>query len=199
MWEATGRRLFTLPAKIDNGPLVFGEQNKEGVFDADLSPDGRLIAAGVESSGDLSVFEVDTGTRVYRAQVFRGLLYDIKFTPNGRTVLLLSSDTLVRELDAKTGKPVSPSLRHPSFARTMGVALDGTRVVTICNDSLVRVWDFRTGDVLFSTPVFGHSWPNRCWFSRDGMTIQIGSGEQYWRVRHRPTQGRRRSFRWRCG
>ena len=36
----------------------------------------ELVAAAVDSSGELSVFEVDTGTRLHRTRAFRGYVYD---------------------------------------------------------------------------------------------------------------------------
>jgi WD40 repeat protein len=183
VWEATGRRLFTLPARIESGPQMFGEVRFDGqVSLANLSPDGRVVAAAVDSSGELSVFEVDTGTRLHQTRAFRGYVHDVEFNPNGRTLIVASSDNLARELDTTTGKSAGPLLRHPSNPRSTGFSPDGQRVVTLTRDGGVCVWDLRTGDLLVNSAV-GADRLHRCWFSQDGTTVQYFSRGNYWRLR----------------
>jgi WD40 repeat protein len=184
VWDAeTGRRLFTLPARIDSGLTVFGSSQTEGeVQQVRISPDGRLMAAGVESSGELSVFDVGTEDRLYCTKAFRGYLHALDFGPSGRT-LWLSATLVVRELDVATGRPVGPPLRHPLAAGALGVAPKGGRVATVSAhpDSRLRVWDGRTGDLLASFPAQA-DWRRDCWFSRDGTTVQYFSWVQCWRL-----------------
>jgi WD40 repeat protein len=183
VWDAeTGRRLFTLPARIDSGRTVFGPAQTEGeVQQVSLSPDGRLMAAGVESSGELSVFDVGTEVRLYCTKAFRGYLYALAFGPDGRTLWLAATDGVVRELDVATGRPVGPPLRHSLRAGAPGVTPDGRRVATVSADGRLRVWDGRTGDLLASFPAQA-DWRRDCWFSRDGMTVQYFSWVQYRRL-----------------
>jgi WD40 repeat protein len=179
VWDAeTGRRLFTLPTRIDSGLTVFGPSQTEGeVQQVRISPDGRLVAAGVESSGELSVFNVGTRVRLHCTKAFRGYLYALAFGPDGRTLWLAASGGVVRELDVATGRPVGPPLRHPQTAGALGVAPKGGRVATVSADSRLRVWDGRTGDLLASFPAQA-DWRRDCWFSRDGTTVQYFSWVQ---------------------
>jgi WD40 repeat protein len=195
VWEARGRRLFTLPNKIESGLQIFGESNLDGVVaSARLSPDGRLIAVAVDSSGELSVFETDAGLRRFRARVYRGYVYQMEFDSAGHSLFAAASDTQARELDTATGKLVSPTLHHPALPRQMGISPDGRHMATISEDGRLRVWDVRAGDLLLNANVQ----PNlddfslitrgqrRCWFNHDGKTVQFFSKPNYVRL-HLPS------------
>jgi len=192
VWEASGRRLFTLPHKIESGQQIFGESNLDGLATgARLSPDGRLIAAAVDSSGELSIFETGTGLRRFRARVYRGYVYQMEFDSSGHSLFATASDNQARELDTATGKPISPSLHHPTFPRQMGISPDGRRMATVSEDGRLRVWDVGTGDLLLNANVraslddfnFIVRGQRRCWFSHDGKTVQYFSSPNYWRLR----------------
>jgi WD40 repeat protein len=194
VWEAGGRRLFTLPHKVESGPQIFGESNLDGVVTgARLSPDGRLIAAAVDSSGELLVFETDAGLRRFRTRVYRGYAYQIEFDSTGHSLFATASDNQARELDTATGKPVSPPLHHLIFPRQMGISPDGRRMATISDDGRLRVWDVRAGDLLLNAnvraklddfvPLTPERGQRRCWFSNDGKAVQYFSRPSYWRLR----------------
>jgi WD40 repeat protein len=164
VWEVeTGREMFRLP---------------KAVSVTALSPDGRFLAVG--AGGELSVYEVDGGHRLFRTRANQGLYYLVEFSPDSRSVLLVSSDTLVRVWDARTGQPLSPPLRHPIFPVCGSFSPDGKRVVTTDRDGVLRVWDVRTGDILLAAETGANS---RCWFSRDGLAVQFAAGGTLKRIR----------------
>src|SRR5262249_4683097 len=90
VWDVDARaRLFTLPARIESGPQVFGDRDVNNqVRNAALSPDGTLLAAAVESSGEVSVFDLGTSRRLHRTKGFRGFLSVLGFHPSGRTLIV---------------------------------------------------------------------------------------------------------------
>ncbi len=186
VWEETGRRLFTLPSKIESNLDVHNDEKSKGrVTRARLSPDGHLVAAIVGSSGELSVFKVDTGKRVFRQLVLSGVPRGLEFSPTGKVVLTASSDHLVRQFDTATGKPAGPALRQPREAAQIAVGPKGQRVLTVAYGGGVLVWDRQTGDLLARVQVQAER-GRKCWFSRDGKTIQYFSKGQFWRL-HLPT------------
>lgn len=183
VWEAGGRRLFTLPSLIESGARVFGEHSDEGrVSESAFSPDGRIVVAVVHSSGEMSAFDVDTGRRLYRTQVCRGHPSKPVFHPEGRSVVLGASDDIAREFDVFTGAPLGPPMRHPTWPGSVAINMERGKVATIGAGGRLRVWDARTGDVLVMAPEQA-AVGTVCWFSRDGATVQFMQGKNWKRYR----------------
>ena len=131
------REIFILPSRIESARKVFSAGPDGLVNENVFTPDGRLIIAGVESSGELSAFDVTTGHRLYREPTFRGYLYDLTMGPAGRTVLMIGSDLAARELHLSTGKPAGPPLHHPSLPKVMlAPSPDGRRLATFTVDRM---------------------------------------------------------------
>ncbi|MES2924457.1 MAG: protein kinase [Verrucomicrobiota bacterium] len=178
VWDAAGRRLFTLPSRIDSSPRIFGvKQDDSVVADATLSPDGRIIVATVRSSGEMSTFDVDTGKRLCRAQVCRGYVFKPVIHPDGRSAVIGASDNIAREFDVFTAAPFGPALRHPLRPEGSAIDLDHRKIATVAGRGL-RIWDAKTGDVLVIVAIRAAIRAG-CWFSRDGTTVQFMEGKAW--------------------
>jgi WD40 repeat protein len=174
VWDVVaGRRVFG-PARHPNpGPIIFqGPQFDGWVRGAALSPDGRRLAVGIESSVTLTVWDVDTGRIMHHQRRFRGYLASLVFSSDGRRVLVSSSDNTARVYDTETGAPVGPLVRQPGNARGTDVDPGGRRLAVYdAPADAVRVWDAERGERLL-TLRFGNRWQmNLIWFSRDGQWI----------------------------
>jgi WD40 repeat protein len=179
VWDlTTGRRVFG-PARHPNpGPVVFASPNYFGhVSDATLSPDGRRLAVAIETTGTLTVWDVESGRIVHHGRLFRGFLSYMHFSSDGRRILLFSTDTLAQMLDAETGKRLAPPVRQSNESPTVGASLDGRRLVVydVDGDSL-RVLDVERGERILSLP-YGDRGPAALWFDADGSSIIAMSGD----------------------
>jgi WD40 repeat protein/tRNA A-37 threonylcarbamoyl transferase component Bud32 len=177
VWDVDrGRPLLGPLRRWDTGRQRFGDRGLDGqITQAALSPDGTRLALGSDATGVLGVWDVDAGRELVRTQGYRGVLYQIEFSADGRRFLTNGSDTVARLWDAATAAPAGPPLRHPRFCRKADLAPDGWRVVTVDSASVIRLWDGRTGNLLgrLSLPLTD----NRLWFSRDGRRLVLNAGK----------------------
>src|SRR4029077_9097506 len=80
----------------------------------------------------------------------------VAWSPDGKTVLTGSDDTIARFWDADTGKELGVRLAgHLSFIKSVAWSPDGNTVATGSWDKTVRLWDvrrLREGKVTLRTP-----------------------------------------------
>ncbi|MDX1966255.1 MAG: WD40 repeat domain-containing protein, partial [Planctomycetaceae bacterium] len=186
VWSVKSRAiLFQLPNRIDCGPQIFRDESVDGnVNDAVLSPDGTMVVAGVESSGELIAFEAATGRRLGQGVAFRGFLFGLTLTADSRGAIPLGSDLTSREFELPGIKPLGPVLRQPDWPkRFLAVSRSGRQLATMTrSDPRLRIWDLKTGDVLTSiSPGFPVDPPG--WFNSDATAIQFQSNGAYRRLR----------------
>jgi WD40 repeat protein len=175
VWRSSGERLFTLPSKIESSQRVFGLIHDDGsVFQSRMSPDGRFLVAGVESDGEITTVDLDTGKRLYHRPAFRGHLYALEIDPASKSFAIATSDGISRSFDILTGEPTGPALRHTSTPESLASNFSESKLVTIAYDRRLRLWDRTTGDLLAIAPGNAND-KAECWFNRDGTTIQYAS------------------------
>ena len=105
----------------------------------------------------------------------------VAFSPDGKTVLTVSSDRTARLWDASTGSPVGQPLRHKGRTLYGTFAPDGQTVLTTSRDGEARLWDARTGALMHE--LSGHEGEvSHGVFSRDGKTIVTVGDDQKIRV-----------------
>jgi WD40 repeat protein len=128
------------------------------------SPDGARIAA-MGSTGDLEVFEVESGEMLMDAdQDLSQIGYsDVDFDPEGERVVVPRDQGAVQVLDAETGDELL-ALEHGETVSDVGFSPDGSRIVTAANlervygddgtlaedyvSASVRIWDAESGEVI---------------------------------------------------
>jgi WD40 repeat protein len=126
------------------------------------------------------VTDVEAGSRVHVPMAAVSIMQSLELSPDGKYLVIASSDTTARAWESATGKPAGPLLHHPRFARYAGFSRDGRQVVTVDAAVNVRVWDGRTGDLLVP-PLPGQAPggprfdPRNVWFSQDGRRVVLRS------------------------
>ncbi len=171
VWElTTGRRLFGPTGHPDPGPVLFGEPGLAGhVTTAVLSPDGLQIAVAMDTSGTLTVWDVETGKVLHHNRRYRGFVAGLEFSGDGHRILLYSTDTIVRTYDAATGNPLGPAVRQSTSIRgpsPVGVSPDGGKMVM--HDQIphaLRVIDVDRGERLLTLPIDKEKAPSILWFN----------------------------------
>jgi WD40 repeat protein/serine/threonine protein kinase len=177
VWDLLGGRQVFGPARhADPGPIIFQGPGRAGeVSAAALSPDGRRLAVGIQTSGTLTVWDVETGQILHHRRRFRGTFRTLVFTADGRRIVACMSDTLARVFDAETGEPAGPLVRAAnSLLWRSDFSLRGHRLAGFDSaDKAIRVWDTEHGERLLTLPIGGPSPPSALWFTQDGRSIIV--------------------------
>ena len=135
VWEfATGRQLMLLPSPLGD------------LFDCELSPDGKWIAAasweGLARNYDVAT-GLPTGDAMRHA---RGVGRSI-FSPDGKKFATTSWDNTARLWNPHNGSPASPWLHHAGYVAVAAFSPDSKWLLTGGQDESVRVWDLEAASV----------------------------------------------------
>ncbi len=108
---------------------------------------GRLaVASGSPgSAGEVRVYGAVPGPPLYTITAHHDLVYDLAFSPDGRTLATCGYDRLVRLWDAATGKEVRTLRDHSDAVYGLSFSPDGRLLATGAADRAVKVWDAATG------------------------------------------------------
>jgi len=115
-----------------------------------FSPDGRrLVSASGEDreSAEIGMWNVASGRLLFRA-LASDHVRDLAFDSTGNYLAYASRAGFARVLDAASGAPRSPELRHHQEARRVCFTPDNRLLITASWDRTAAVWDWRTGTVL---------------------------------------------------
>jgi WD40 repeat protein len=106
-----------------------------------FSPDGTVIvgAAGTE----LGAFEVKTGTAVARFKPGKKYFRAAAFTPDGRQLITVNTDAIVRVYDPSTWTEARRHEWQIGNLRSVAVTVDGLRAAGGSDDGRVVVWDLQ--------------------------------------------------------
>jgi WD40 repeat protein/DNA-binding SARP family transcriptional activator len=184
-WSPGGQRLVTgggqrpwvwdLPAPALR---LVGHTDKDGLVDAQWSPDGSLIVTAGRG-GTQRVWDARTGEQI---QTFAGHLTDdsrqqtawhVGWSPSSDRVASTGSDAVVRVWDPRTGEELLAYTEHTGTDTWYAEwSPDGTRIVSTSTDGCSHVWDARTGERIatFCNGCLGHS---AAW-SPDGTRVASG-------------------------
>jgi WD40 repeat protein/serine/threonine protein kinase len=179
VWDLTvGRRVFGPARHPDPGPRVFEEPSHLGwVSDAVLSRDGLRLAVAIDTTGTLTVWDVETGKILHHNRRFRGYIRKLQFSDDGRRVMLFSSDGLARMYDAGTGVPLGPAVSQPGVQLAVGVSPDGRRLAVYDDRANVfKVYDVERGERVLTIPYGDRRWPTALWFDSAGRSLNAVLG-----------------------
>jgi DNA-binding beta-propeller fold protein YncE len=147
------------------------------VTTAVLSPDGLQIAVAMDTSGTLTVWDVETGKVLHHNRRYRGFVAGLEFSGDGHRILLYSTDTIVRTYDAATGNPLGPAVRQSTSIKgpsPVGVSPDGGKMVM--HDQIphaLRVIDVDRGERLLTLPIDQEKAPSILWFNDNVSSVNF--------------------------
>lgn len=123
------------------------------VFSVNFAPDGKRIVT-TSFDGSFRVWNTATGKQTRRV---RGHSMNAKFLSDGKR--FAAGDSVVRVIDANTGKTLRRFEGDTMAIYAMAVSPDDRYVVTGGQDNVIKVWDIETGSLAGTRP------------SRDGVTF----------------------------
>jgi uncharacterized protein (TIGR02996 family) len=135
LWSPAGKCLRTFGQLAgDPGGLTY-------------SPDGKLVAAGVSSDASASVWDVETGVRLWSQRaVAVGSGVGVKFSPDGK-LLATSGDKSVAVWNVSTGERIAILKGHQRNTRALAFSPDGRFLYTTAFYE-VAVWEMASGKLV---------------------------------------------------
>jgi len=130
-----------------------------------ISPDGKMIAVGRNTSGLIEFWDAESGSLLKRAQLAEGAIDGLAVGPNG-TVLAFSAK-VGQFIDSGTPRDVPG---HPNgLFRVIG-PLENGQVVSVGQDGSVYFWDLTRGEAVKTSRIPGTALASVA-ISRDGHRI----------------------------
>jgi WD40 repeat protein/serine/threonine protein kinase len=121
-----------------------------------VTPNGRFIVSGSRDH-TLRLWNIATGKCVWASQKHRSWITAVAVTPDGRFILSAHDEENLYLWNIATGKRVErkyygSSLEQLGFTSSsvsaLTITLDGRFAVSGSQDRTVRLWDFKTGEVI---------------------------------------------------
>ena len=135
-----------------------------GITSVAMTPDGRLIVAGLSADG-ARVWDANTGAEVANLEGHKGTILSVAVTADGRRVVTAAmttgeDDDTARIWDVETGAQLRVLKGHANAVTSVAITPDGERVATASVDRTVRLWDAETGRELLvlgghADPIWG--------------------------------------------
>jgi WD40 repeat protein/serine/threonine protein kinase len=161
--------------------------------DVAFSPDGRWLAAAgqvngrlengepgphTDSNGLLLIVDLESGAILWRvAGMSTGLIRDLAFSPDGRSLATAENAGTITIWDCRTGQRERQLRGHNRLTSYVAFSPDGTKLASASWDSTVAVWDLAKSDLV--TRLQGHMRSVlSVAFSPDGRRLATSSEDQ---------------------
>ncbi|MEO8493707.1 MAG: protein kinase, partial [Planctomycetota bacterium] len=115
-----------------------------------FAQDGRsFVTWGL--GANVQVWNTATG-EVRHTLSHQDFCFDAALSPDERLLVTSSMDKTVKVWDFATGQPASTPLKHPDwvFNTRFSPVADRKHVLTACRDGMARLFDWQTGELIYS-------------------------------------------------
>jgi WD40 repeat protein/tetratricopeptide (TPR) repeat protein len=148
----TGDIVGRTPAAAVVWDTASGEQQLElkpqtSVFGVVFAPEGRLfVTAGGSyfAQSELKIWDFPAGTGRATLDGHSGVVYDARFTRDGKSLVTSGSDTTIRIWDVEAGRQIGRLDGHAHEVQGIDLSDDGTLVASASSDATARVWDIHS-------------------------------------------------------
>jgi WD40 repeat protein len=150
-------------------------QTLGGILSATFSPDGTLLATGIDR--EIWLWQVADSKQLMVYKGHQSWVQSVAFNPGGQFLASGSNDQTVRLWNVNTGQCHKTLRGHLGCIQSVAFSPDGQFLASGSNDQTVRLWDVSTGQCL--KVLLGHT--NRLLsvvFTPDGETL-ISSSEDH--------------------
>lgn len=172
-------RLLAVSGWMDGGPVqVFDLAAMRAVrripgSRSAFSPDSRLVAIAAVQAEEIRIYDTTTWRDLGRP--LRTKVSQMIFSPNGRQVVVGTTDGLIQVWDLASRAIVKEYRAHTSGIGSLALSPDGQTLVTGAGASILKLWNTRTWRQTIALPV-SVSGPGYTYFSPDGHTLYTCTG-----------------------
>src|SRR5262245_35872440 len=141
-----------------------------------FSGDGRLLASGF-LQGNLQVWEVSSGVKLYSHSAHHASVTSVAFSPNNLWLASGSRDNTVKLWEADTGQELRVLRGHKAEVSAVAFSPDGQWLMSASHDRTIKIWRVVTGRE--AQTLEGHTMRvTAAIFTPDGQTIVSGSWDK---------------------
>lgn len=141
-----------------------------------FSNDGRFLASGF-LHGNLLVWEVGSGKKLYSHAAHEASVVSVAFSPNNLSLASGSRDNLIKLWEADTGKELQTLKGHKSEVSAVAFSPDGQWLISASHDKTIKLWRVATGRE--AQTFVGHEMQvTSALFTPDGQTIVSGAWDR---------------------
>jgi len=142
----TGRAVL---ADAGTGAILIGPLDTEGPLyqDGFLSPDGRRAVLQL-GSGDIEIWNTDTGERMTRTRQSDGYVERAVFMTAAPRIVTVSASGIVEIWDSETGAMLGEPIRTEGWSGAVQVNPGDTQFLTRTYMAGLQLWDVSTGEGL---------------------------------------------------
>lgn len=137
------------------------------------SPDGRLIATSA-SDRMIRVWDAATGAVIARF-AHPATSYDVRFSPDGERLAVACTDDTVGVYRLGSDQRIMTCEGHEAWPMSVDWSPRGDRIVSVGNDSTLRIWDATTGVELIRRELEGRS-QAVAWSTTDQIAVGLEDG-----------------------
>ena len=94
-----------------------------------------------EGSGELFLWEVESGERLRAFAGHAGQVCGVVWSPTGEQLISGDSDGILRWWDVVTGTCVNMQVSHDGAIRSLKVSPDGRWLASCGDDGAIKIWD----------------------------------------------------------
>jgi WD40 repeat protein len=110
-----------------------------GVYDVDVSPDGRTVAACGDTQS-LVLLDADSLKVIRRFVGHQGAVFGVAFHPQGKRLASCGSDRSIRIWDLETGTELIALRGHRRTVYHVQFSPDGQTLASSSDDGTIKLW-----------------------------------------------------------
>ena len=144
-------------------------------WDIKLSPDGTYFAIGTGMG--LWWYDVSSMSPISLWETQRGLINSIGFSHDGKWIIIINSDAIIKVLDVQTAECI---YQMDGQGSNIAISSNGKWIATSDGQGIVRVFDVHKGNFLAQMDRGKHEWQandiRQLQFSPDGKLLAANAG-----------------------
>jgi WD40 repeat protein len=158
-----------------SGKDTWRKEYSHAITAVQVSPDGRWVAVASQGEPDLTLYESETGRKVWSSGLHFGSILPMAFSPDGSMLSTGAGDNMVVVSRVVDGTTVRRFVGLGGKVRALAWDLEGRRLAASSAEGDVRIWDMAGSGRLTELTGFNVGDGSGMVFSPDGTTLAVSN------------------------